>query len=90
VRTGELLLIAAKVAELSGEGIQAEQLYRRAVRYFEKKHGEGSVQAAQVLMDLGDFLEKNDRVAEAEECYTRMRQILTRHVYESEQTTHKN
>jgi hypothetical protein len=86
VRTGELLLIAAKVAELSGEGIQAEQLYRRAVRYFEKKHGDGSVQAAQGLMDLGDFLEKNDRLSEAEECYTRMRQILTRHVFESEQT----
>jgi tetratricopeptide (TPR) repeat protein len=79
-------MIAAKVAELSGEAIQAEQLYRRAVRYYEKKHGDDSVQAAQVLMELGDFLEKKNRLSEAEECYERMRQILTRHVYESDQT----
>jgi len=86
VHTGELLMIAAKVAELSGEAIQAEQLYRRAVRYYEKKHGDDSVQAAQVLMELGDFLEKKNRLSEAKECYERMRQILTRHVYESDQT----
>ena len=86
MHTGELLMIAAKVAELSGEAIQAEQLYRRAVRYYEKKHGDDSVQAAQVLMELGDFLEKKNRLSEAEECYERMRQILTRHVYESDQT----
>ena len=86
MHTGELLMIAAKVAELSGEAIQAEQLYRRAVRYYEKKHGDDSVQAAQVLMELGDFLEKKNRLSEAKECYERMRQILTRHVYESDQT----
>ncbi len=76
MRTGELLLIGAKVAELSGEDIQAEQLYRRAAQYFERKHGQGSVQVAQSLIELGSFLEKKDRPKEAEECYTRMRSIL--------------
>ena len=64
------------MAELSGEDVQAEKLYKRALRYFEHKHGADSVQLAQGFIEFANFLEKKERIQEADECYSRMRQIL--------------
>jgi hypothetical protein len=75
VNRSEIFLLAAQFYEGNDPG-RAENFYRRAQTSAETECGSGSAVSGIVLIEFAQFLEDQGRVVEAQQCDTRVRQIL--------------
>lgn len=75
VNRSEIFLLAAHFYAGTDPG-RAEIFYRRAQSYAEKECGSGSAVSGVVLIEFAQFLEDQGRLAEAQQCHTKARQIL--------------
>jgi tetratricopeptide (TPR) repeat protein len=65
----DTLAAAASTAEATGNLEQAEAMLREALEVRRKSQGPSHMEVGWALYRLGTFLERRERVAEAEECY---------------------
>jgi hypothetical protein len=75
VNRSEIFLLAAHFYAGNDPG-RAEFFYRRAQTSAETECGSGSAVSGVVLIEFAQFLEDQGRLVEAQQCHTRVRQIL--------------
>jgi len=78
VNMSEIFLLAAHSYE-GKDPSRAENLYRRAQTSAETEYGSGSAVSGVVLIEFAQFLEDQGRQVEAQQCHTKVRQILCRY-----------
>ena len=75
VNRSEIFLLGAHFFE-GKDACRAESFYKRAQAFAEMECGPGSAVSGLVLIEFAQFLEDQGRQVEAQQCHTRIRQIL--------------